>query len=296
MTITQLRYFVVAAQTENLLRAAAALYISQSSLSKNIASLEKELGMELFDRKGRSLRLNEQGGLFLASCQKLLGELDSVLEELKRSDRKNSARIRIGVEGEIGPLLSWMAGFRGLHPETTYEIDSSLSKQLHPDINEYDVMVYPEGRRYSKFKSYPYFTETFFLAVPAGDPLERQKAISNRNLGGRDYVFLRRDEEEAEHPYKICRTLMIDLQSEHFVDRESLKRSMIAEGIALGFVSGENAEAYRMDRRISLLPLISGSFSRQMMICFKRKKHLTPLAEEFCAYVSGRASIRRDDA
>ena len=44
MTITQLRYFIVAAQTENLLKAAAALYISQSTLSKNIASLEKELG------------------------------------------------------------------------------------------------------------------------------------------------------------------------------------------------------------------------------------------------------------
>lgn len=294
MTITQLRYFVVAAQTENLLKAAAALYISQSSLSKNIASLEKELGVALFDRNGRSLRLNEQGGQFLASCQKMLGELDNVLEGLKRSGQRNSARIRIGVEGEIGPLLSWMAGFRALHQETTYEVDSSLSRQLHPDINEYDVMVYPEGRRYSKFKGYPYFAETFYLAVPAGDPLEQQKAVSNRNLGGRDYVFIRRDEEEGEYPYQVCRTLMIEFRSEHFVDRESLKRNMIAEGIALGFVSGENAELYQMDPRIRLLPLIGGSFSRQMMICFKREKHLSPLAEKFCAYVSARASIRRD--
>ena len=80
MTITQLRYFIVAAQTENLLKAAAALYISQSSLSKNIAALEKELGVDLFDRNGKSLRLNEAGGQFLASCQKMLGEFDNVLE------------------------------------------------------------------------------------------------------------------------------------------------------------------------------------------------------------------------
>lgn len=99
MTITQLRYFIVAAQTENLLKAAAALYISQSSLSKNIASLEKELGVDLFDRNGKSLRLNEAGGQFLASCQKMLGEFDNVLEGLKRSEQKNSARVRIGVEG-----------------------------------------------------------------------------------------------------------------------------------------------------------------------------------------------------
>ncbi len=295
MTITQLRYFVVAAQTENLLKAAAALYISQSSLSKNIASLEKELGVELFDRKGRSLRLNEEGAQFLASCQKMLGEYDSALEELKRSGRKNSARVRIGVEGEIGPLLTWMADFRRTHPETIYEIDSSLGEQAHPDINEYDVMVYPEGRRYSKFKGYPYFMEQYLLAVPAGDPLAQEKAVSNRDLGDRDYVFIRRGEEGPEHPHKICRTLLIELSSEHFVDRDGLKRSMIAEGIAIGFVSAENAELYQADRRLTLLPLISSSFSRQMMICFKRKKHLSPLAEEFCSYVRERASLQEND-
>lgn len=294
MTITQLRYFIVAAQTENLLKAAAALYVSQSSLSKNIAALEKELGVELFDRNGKNLRLNEAGRQFLASCQKMLGEFDSVLEGLKRFGQKNSAKIRIGTEGEIGPLLSWMADFRSLHPETTYEIDSSLGRQPHPDINEYDVLVYPEGQRYSKFKGYPFYTESFFLAVPAGDPLE--KTVSNRELGNRDYVFVRRGEEGIEYPYQICRTLMIELQSEHFVDRESLKRGLIGEGTASGFVSSGNAALYESDQRIKLLPLISSSFSRQMMICFKRKKHLTPLAEEFCAYISGRASIQRSDS
>lgn len=291
MTITQLRYFIVAAQTENLLKAAAALYISQSALSKNIAALEKELGVELFDRNGKSLRLNEEGGRFLASCQKMLDEFDNVLEGMKQSGQKDSVRIRVGVEGEIGPLLSWMADFRKTHRNTTYEIDSSLGRQPYPDINEYDVMVYPEAKRYRKFKGYPYFMEKFLLAVPAEDPLAREKTVSNRELGDRDYVFIRRGEEGVEHPYKICRTLMIGLQSEHFVDRESLKRSMIAEGIASGFVSAENADFYRADRRIRLLPLISSSFSRQMMICFKREKHLAPLAKEFCSYVSGRASI-----
>ncbi len=296
MTITQLRYFIVAAQTENLLKAAAALYISQSSLSKNIASLEKELGVELFDRNGKSLRLNEAGGQFLASCQKMLGEFDSMVEGMKWSGRKSGARIRVGVEGEIGPLLSWMADFQTTHRETTYEVDSSLSRQAHPDINEYDVMVYPEGKRYSKFKGYPYFTEKFLLAVPAGDPLAQEKAVSSRELGERDYVFIRRGEEGTEYPCQACRALMVELGSEHFVDRESLKQNMIGAGMAVGFVSEGNAELYRMDRRIRVLPLISGSFSRQMMICFKRKKHLTPLAEEFCAYVSGRAGIRRDGA
>ena len=61
MTITQLRFFIVAAQMENLSNAASTLYISQSSLSKNIASLENELGVRLFDRKAGNIYAIDNG-------------------------------------------------------------------------------------------------------------------------------------------------------------------------------------------------------------------------------------------
>ena len=62
MRIAQLRCFVTVAQLENMSQAAELLHLSQSSLSKNIATLEEELGTQLFQRKGRSLTLNPAGG------------------------------------------------------------------------------------------------------------------------------------------------------------------------------------------------------------------------------------------
>ena len=291
MTITQLRYFMIAAQMENLSGAAEALYITQSSLSKKIASLEKELGVPLFDRKGKSVRLNAAGEHFLAGCRKILGELDEVLEEIQQYSETGDTRIRIGAEGEPGPLLAWMADFRAAHPEVSYEIDSSLGSREYPDINEYDVMIYPSGHRYDKFKGYPFYTETFFLAVQENDPLVQKGPVSNRDLNGRDLVFLREGEDRYEYPCQVCRALIIKPGREHFTDSELLKRRLISEGIAAGFVSSEMAELYQGDRQIRLLPLISSRFSRQMMICFKRKKHLSGLAAEFCEYVSGRCSL-----
>ena len=291
MTITQLRYFSIAAQMENLSAAANALYITQSSLSKNIASLEKELGVQLFDRKGKTLHLNEAGDYFRESCQKILAEFDDSVERLRQFDLKNDTRIRIGVEGEPGPLISWMSDFREMHPETVFDIDSSLAKSEHPDISEYDVMIYPEGRKYRKYKGFPLYREEYYLAVPDGDPLVGREPISNRHLNGRDMVFLREGNGGYEHPLEICRTLMIETGSIHIVDSETLKRKMIAEGIACGFVSAENAELYRNDRKIWLLPLVSRRFTRQINICFKRKKHLSALAEEFCSYAASCADI-----
>ena len=295
MNITQLRYFSIAAQMENLSGAAAALYITQSSLSKNIAALEKELGVQLFDRRGKSLHLNEAGDYFRESCQKILAEYDETMERMRQFDSSNDTKIRIGVEGEAGQLFSWMADFRSMHPETVYDIDSSLTKKDHPDINEYDVMIYPDSRKYRKFKGYPFFTEEYYLAVPEGDPLIGWEPVSNKNLNGRDMVFLREGDGEYEHPFSVCRTLMVETGRINVVDSEPLKRKMISEGIACGFVSAENADLYRNDRHIWLLTLVSRRFDRQMMICFKRSKHLSARGKEFCEYVANCAGIKAEE-
>ncbi len=292
MTITQLRFFIVAAQMENLSNAASTLYISQSSLSKNIASLENELGVRLFDRKGKSLRLNAAGEKFLQSCQRITGELDEALDALRQIDSARNVRIHIGVEGEIGPLVAWMADFQNMHPEVSFEVDSSLGENEHPDINDYEIMVYPESQKYNRFRGYSYYSDEYFLALPRGaETLELKGPVSNRELSGRNMVFLHYGDQSYEYPRQVCRSLMIETTAEHHVDSEILKHKMIAEGIAVGFVSSENRAYYQDDPQILLRPLVSSRFTRQIMICFKREKHLSALAKEFCDYVKSCLSI-----
>lgn len=65
MEITKLKYFKVVANMNNISEAAKRLNISQAALSKAIASIEDELGVALFDRKGRHIYLNRYGELML---------------------------------------------------------------------------------------------------------------------------------------------------------------------------------------------------------------------------------------
>jgi DNA-binding transcriptional LysR family regulator len=64
MQLTPLNYFVTVARYEHMSKAALELQISQSSLSKTIARLEEDIGVPLFDRKGKSIKLNLYGQLF----------------------------------------------------------------------------------------------------------------------------------------------------------------------------------------------------------------------------------------
>ena len=67
-------------------------------------------------------------------------------------------------------------------------------------------------------------------------------------------------------------------------DREQ-HRQLIAAGLALGFVPEGCAERYRADRHIRLVRLSNAKFSRRMMVCFKRTKHLTALGRTFRSFV-----------
>lgn len=87
MTLNQLYYFRTAAGQLNFHRTAEQLMISQPSLSAAIASLERELGVPLFLRKGRHLELSKYGLLYFKEVDALLGRLDSVNATLKRAAR-----------------------------------------------------------------------------------------------------------------------------------------------------------------------------------------------------------------
>ena len=77
MELHQLKYFRKVAQYESVSKAAVDLHVSQSALSRSIAKLEEELQVDLFDRLGKKLVLNEEGARFLVDVNRILGEIDS---------------------------------------------------------------------------------------------------------------------------------------------------------------------------------------------------------------------------
>src|SRR5262249_12972024 len=90
MDLKHLRTFVAVAEQGTVSKAALRLHIAQPALSRQIIDLERELGLTLFDRVGRRLRLTREGEQFLADCRSALGQVSSLAErarDLRRGDR-----------------------------------------------------------------------------------------------------------------------------------------------------------------------------------------------------------------
>lgn len=82
MELLPLIYFKTVAYYENMSTAAKQLHITQPALSKSIAQLEGSLGVQLFDRNGRSVKLNRYGRFFLERAEQILHDYDKAREEL----------------------------------------------------------------------------------------------------------------------------------------------------------------------------------------------------------------------
>ncbi len=96
MELRHLRYFVAVAEEQNITRAAARLHVSQPPLSRQIRDLESDLGVALFDRSAKSVRLTEAGRIFLLEARSALERANEAVELVKAVGLGKRGRVRVG--------------------------------------------------------------------------------------------------------------------------------------------------------------------------------------------------------
>lgn len=179
MQLTQLQYFLTVARFEHMSKAALELEISQSSLSKTIARLEDDIGVPLFDRKGKSIQLNEYGQIFYQKVEKILSDLQEVKEEIQElaNIREDSVTINV-MNSKLLPKLFYE--FFKKRPNVKvrqYLLPDRLALQKLID-GEIDLMIVPNPIFDERIEWVPLFKEAIFLVVPKNHPLAAKESIS----------------------------------------------------------------------------------------------------------------------
>jgi len=120
MELRHLRYFIAVAEEQNVTRAAARLHLSQPPLSRQVRDLEEELGVALFHRAGKSVRLTEAGRYFLTKAREIVCDAETAAQQLREQFGAAARTIRLGF---IGPVLDDLVApavreFRQRHPKS----------------------------------------------------------------------------------------------------------------------------------------------------------------------------------
>lgn len=120
MELDQLRYFVAAAEEQNITRAAERVHVTQPALSRQLARLERELGINLFERVKKRIHITDAGRFFLDRARRILCDVETSAQQVREQFGDARRVLRLGI---LSPFLDDIAGpalreFRKLAPRT----------------------------------------------------------------------------------------------------------------------------------------------------------------------------------
>ena len=189
MEIRTLRYFLAVAREENMTRAAELLHVTQPTLSKQLKSLEDELGKKLFTRHSFSIRLTDEGILLKNRAEDLICIADKIKQEFVSLDDITGGELYLGLAEsyQIKYLARAIKDFKMRYPNLHYHITSGDTEQIADKLDKglLDFLVlaeYPDSRKYE----YIEFQESdkWGLIIPKNDPLAKKKAVRAKDLVG----------------------------------------------------------------------------------------------------------------
>ena len=197
MELRQLEYLVAVAEEANFTRAARRVHVSQSGVSAQVRALERELGQQLFDRSGRSVRPTEVGAAVLSYARAALEAVEGArlaVEELAGLVR---GQVTVGmVSGCALPVLAeLLAAFHDLHPGVGIALAEGGSDALVASVREGRLdlaLVGAVGGASPGVEASVLLEEALVAAVGPHDPLAARRAIRVEALRDRPLVCLPR--------------------------------------------------------------------------------------------------------
>jgi len=194
--ISHLRYVVAAAEHRSFRRAAAALNITQPTLSKRIRELEERLSMLLFERSTGGAQLTANGEEFLVVAKRVLADLDGMENYAKATKVGNAGRLQIGFYTALaGPLRDTVFGFIRQHPQLDLNMIEDNRVALIPllDRGTIDLALVLGEPAYRDYAHMSLWSERIMVAIPKAHPLAERDFVYWTDLKSERFVMSLRD-------------------------------------------------------------------------------------------------------
>lgn len=195
MDISRFGEFVILAQSRTFMEAADLLFMSQSTLSKHIMGMERELGCRLFDRTTRHVTLTEQGRTLLPYARKIAALEHRYTAELADVDDEPLESITVGSIPIMAPygITDAVVDFQRANPSYSVEIfegESDLLKQklLREEIEL--AFIRDSGANEPEFKKIPFTTDELVAVLSADHPLASRDNVDLIALADENFLLL----------------------------------------------------------------------------------------------------------
>lgn len=285
----QLQYFATIAKLQHMTNASKELSVSQPALSRSIATLEKEFGVELFERRGRNLFLNRYGRLLLGRAENALSEIEQAKQEIAALIHPLSGKLSLCFPHVLGAELfpTLLGAFRKQYADIRFDLNQCTLGELLSRIsdNESDFGITTLESVDNTFHWHLIGRSELNLAVPVDHPWAGRKHVRLEELSGMDYIGLKPSCALSYTVDNLLSRSRVEPNNVYQADELDMVAGLVAAGYGVSLmpktlgISSYPIEWVKVDNPESILTVGA---------VWKKDRALTPVAEVFLAFLRER--------
>ncbi|OBZ16144.1 LysR family transcriptional regulator [Bacillus sp. FJAT-27264] len=286
MELTQLEYFLTVARYQHMTRAAQALSISQPALSQAISKLETELGVQLFERKGRNVQLSRYGSLFSQNVERALRELEHGKKTLEEWTNPETGLISIAFLNILGADLvpKLVRNYQNIYPKIKFELEQGNHELINDALNQgrCDLSITSLRPTSEEYSWITLETAPLYIIVSNNHRLASESSLSIHELKNENYIGLK-----SSCGLKLLLESCIirsDAELTQIYEAEDLTTvtGFVAAGLGVSLVP--RTAGMRLEG-LSWIPIQENHWNWEVGLQWRTSQHLSPAVKKFIDYV-----------
>ncbi|MBI3833428.1 MAG: LysR family transcriptional regulator [Planctomycetes bacterium] len=292
--------FLVVRKHRNFTRAAEELFLSQPAVSRQIQQLERELGVSLFDRLGKSLHPTEAGETLAAEAERLLGGLDRAVEAVRSHALPGTGRLRIGAGTTPGlyilpPILG---EFQKRYPNVEIHISIGQSAHVAQQVlrNEIDIGFVGSALNERELLTEPIADDEIVCFARSKHPAVKRRNIDIRSLSNETWIVRPKGSATRTLFDDWMTTKRCMLRRTIEIDSPEGIRALVEAGVGISYMSVHALHASVRQRQLAILSVKGLNLQRTIWAVRHIDKRATPSMQAFLQIVLGTGNSKRSRA
>lgn len=256
ITLRQLRYLASLARHRHFGRAADDCAVTQPALSMQIRELERDLGVDLIERRPGDIALTEIGSEVAERAGRILTDVQDLADFARHRNRTLVGTLRLGIIPSLAPyvLPLVLPRLQARHPELRLEIRETLTKQLVEELErgELDTIMVALPLEDESFEAAKLFEDTFLLAVSAEDAPTPTQRVNAKSIDSRRLILLEEGHCLRDQALAFCSLARTGQPSSLGATSLATVMQMVASGYGITLVPEVAARAEARDPRVEL--------------------------------------------
>jgi DNA-binding transcriptional LysR family regulator len=298
MELRHLRYFVAVGDEQHYGRAAKQLHVAQPALSRQIQDLEEEIGLKLFDRLPRGVKISTAGKSFLDDARRILQQVNEATLRAKRAAAGQTGTLRVGFVESIswhGVVPDSFRQYRERQPDAELQLRPLSSLQQIEAIRSGQLdagFLFTMANIERELAQLEVDVLNLMLAAPKGHPLTKLKKVRLRDLTDTAFIWFPRRESPIYYDRLMNECFRGGLKSPHVVQEavnEATILSLVSCRLGVAFVS--SATRWRCPESVVLVPVVDLKLPLPFALVW-RKDNASPLLAKLVAGIQELPQVR----